>query len=407
MSDQLSEKVDLLLQALSSHGSQSSSAMSEGDSHERSASILPSDNINEPNVEEAPVSGPILPVLTGDAEQQTGEIIDDGDLTNLMRLLEEFHSFAGQYFDDVVTEYVIAAEEWRASANRERLLSLFDKDHTAHQSILTDNPHSITTKSAARLLALRRRAMAESLNESLIEADKLLGLTQSHIAEWEILSAQHAEERTERLLVLPDKNPAVSNTELLSRMNEWLLEVMFSSPYLAQWHRLMTSYLFHQNRVPFHARRAYMASVSFGNIILLDRDEWERLLFKFWLLDGARSKGFGDHHAATIFTDIRESEMTMLAYFGEDEQDVENADEDVPGESVMLKQPIWGRDLVKGIKEVNSPVELSLPPSSATPKSILSSTEASRRYAEEPVIRFDPSGRPFYIYWCKLDAVRI
>jgi hypothetical protein len=386
VSSQLSEKVDMLLRALSSHGSQTSSVTPDH-CPMRGTTLDPADGCGDESNRVTSTTTKLAtcePTETKEDEARPkppGEdFAEDGDLSALFRLLDDFHLLAGQYFDGIIAEYVIAAEEWRAVCIRGSLLGLVERNENAPRMMFDGSIPSNTSRSAAKLLLLRRRAIAEGLSESLAEADKLLGLTQSHFSQWEALSAQYTKDNGGKTLVFADRTPHVNATESLARMNEWLLTVMYSTPYLAEFHRPLTSSLLARFNESTSDIKGF-SRVDRDEYDLMKRDEWQRLTLKLWMFDGVGLEVPGGY-AASTFTDSRESEMTIMAYDSGEAGGIHWADFDE--DTMVLLQPLVDDRQLRGLKQVNFITELNLPPSGATQRHMECAAEALKSYIEEP-----------------------
>jgi hypothetical protein len=95
------------------------------------------------------------------------------DLMALFDICEDFQLIVRQYFDTIIADYVIKAQEWQALASRSQLLAFLDSDPRAPQMVFNGTLTDLASSCASKLLSLRRRAQAESLEESLLEADAL------------------------------------------------------------------------------------------------------------------------------------------------------------------------------------------------------------------------------------------
>lgn len=87
------------------------------------------------------------------------------DLMALFDICEDFQLIVRQYFDTIIADYVIKAQEWQALASRSQLLAFLDSDPRAPQMVFNGTLTDLASSCASKLLSLRRRAQAESLEE--------------------------------------------------------------------------------------------------------------------------------------------------------------------------------------------------------------------------------------------------
>jgi hypothetical protein len=101
--------------------------------------------------------------------------------------------------------------------------------------VVFDATHSARQFECAReLLFPRRRALAESLDESLRQADDLFGFEQVEIDCWWSLIERRSGGNDDKL-ELPIKTESSSRAqERLTCTNEWLLREMYSVTHLAE-----------------------------------------------------------------------------------------------------------------------------------------------------------------------------
>jgi hypothetical protein len=233
---------------------------------------------------------------------------------------------------------------------------------------------------ATTLLSLRRRAEGECLQSSLEEADGLLEITIHQIRHWELVAEQNRANSTFGQLILPDSAQS-TKAESLTRLNEWLFGVMNSIPYLADWHRWITSNLIPQLNA---TRSTQYFAASERN--LLKRSDWERLMIKTWLFDGT-NWDVSDGYAASCFTNSRESELTVLASGTSDDYEIDEANLDgIRDDMRLLKNPVANLDLLRGLQKPEDMNELNLPSPGAGSEVIERAEKALRKYVEEPSI---------------------
>ena len=144
-----------------------------------------------------------------------------------------------QYFDTIVADYVIKAQEWQALASRNQLLALLEPDPRAPQMVFNKPLNDLGSSCASKLLSLRRRAHAESLGESLSEADALFGFGPEQVEMWQEMIREKLAFDEEKLPLPNETDSSIKAKEHLTRTNEWLLEELYSTPYLAELHRAM------------------------------------------------------------------------------------------------------------------------------------------------------------------------
>jgi hypothetical protein len=238
------------------------------------------------------------------------------------------------------------------------------------------------------VLSLRRRAEAECLQPSLGEADALLNITPDNIRHWEWIVDQGQAETSARRLALPLVAQS-TKTESLTRLHEWLLGVMFSIPYLAQWHQELSiprlrseryrveRYL---NKVPIGDR-----SVRSSRELRQRRKDWRQLIMRTWLVDSLEWDMQGGY-AASRFTTGQDSELTILAAGSSDVITADETDLDRMGEETgLLRQPPANLVSLRYLKDVEKLNELGLPSPNVPRNAIERAARALDQYAEEPV----------------------
>ncbi|KIW23691.1 uncharacterized protein PV07_11871 [Cladophialophora immunda] len=393
MQSSLSEKMDNLLQALSTHSSQHSSRSS--DSVAGPAGALQhidnkklGENPSPPGSKEMTDclsrarSNLVLETDKLDSRSETDESGEDTNPRSIIELLEDFNLLAGQYFDGIIAEYIFAAEQWRFASMRQRFIGIIERREDANRMLMNVNLKVNLLALATTLLSLRRRAEAECLQLSLEEADGLLGITLQQIRHWELVVEQNRANSAVERLILPD-NARSTKSESLTRLNEWLFEVMTSIPYLADWHRWMTS-----SQIPQQKEPEKEPTILKKEPPLLKKDDWERLTIKTWLLDGT-NWDIPDDYAASSFTNSRESDLTVLVSGSSNDHDIGEADLDRFGDDIgLFKQPVANIYLLRGLKKIEDVNELTLPSPGAGSEVIERAEKALRKYAEEPSSRW-------------------
>ena len=121
------------------------------------------------------------------------------DLGPLLGIYEDFQLLVRQYFETIVAEYVIKAQELQALQARGHLLQLIETDPRASQMVFDRTYSGRVSKCATKLLSLRHRAQAESLDESILEADELLRITREEVKGWHASTHKESEDEDLRL----------------------------------------------------------------------------------------------------------------------------------------------------------------------------------------------------------------
>jgi len=282
-------------------------------------------------------------------------------------------TLAGQYFDGIIAEYISVAERWRLASMRQTFLGIIERRKDANRALLKVDLKVDLLALAITLVSLRRRAEAECLLSSLQEADGLLGITIPQIDHWEQTAEQNRADSTFHRLILPDSARS-TKAESLTRLNEWLFGVMTSIPYLADWHRWMASGQIRQLNTNIGTQSVHHQ---------LKRDNWERLTIKTWLFDGT-NWDVPDGYSASLFTDSRESELTVLYSGSGDDNEMEEANLDGLQDDIRLfKQPVADLYLLRGIRMVEDVNQLTLPSPHAGSEAIKRADKALQEYAEE------------------------
>nr|KAK5448804.1 hypothetical protein LTR18_001892 [Exophiala xenobiotica] len=401
MQSSLSEKMDNVLQALSTHSSQHSSISSDSvagpagalqhiDNKKLGGNPSPPGSKEMTDFSSRARSNLVLETDKLDSSSETDESGEDSNPRSIIELLEDFNLLAGQYFDGIIAEYIFAAEQWRFASMRQRFIGIIERREDANRLLMNVNLKVNLLALATTLLSLRRRAEAECLQLSLEEADGLLGITIQQIRHWELVVEQNRADSAVERLILPD-NARSTKAESLTRLNEWLFEVMTSIPYLADWHRWTTS-----SQMPrLSANNATGNAQTFAEKepALLNKDDWERLTIKTWLLDGT-NWDIPDDYPASSFTNSRESDLTVLDSGSSNDHDilVGEADLDRFGDDIgLFKQPVANLYLLRGLKRIEDVNELTLPSPGAGSEVIKRAENALRKYAEEPsLLREEP-----------------
>jgi hypothetical protein len=158
------------------------------------------------------------------------------DLMALFDICEDFQLIVRQYFDTIIADYVIKAQEWQALASRSQLLAFLDSDPRAPQMVFNGTLTDLASSCASKLLSLRRRAQAESLEESLLEADALFRFGPEQVEIWQELTHARLDFNEEKLPLPNETDSSIKAKEHLTRTNEWLLEELYSAPHLAELH---------------------------------------------------------------------------------------------------------------------------------------------------------------------------
>ena len=385
----LSEKMDRMMQMLSSPGSQVSSSDAD---EPNSKVVLPSIRGTSPsqhNGSDIPKND-LLPYpakLIAIPSETVGvpEDVVDGDVERVIGLLEDFHLLIDQQFDSLIAEYIHLVELWRIASLRGALLGIIEQGSTAPRIVSNVALQPNLSSLAAYVLSLRRRAEAEGVVDSLEEADNLLGIGSLQLSQFEILASSATPDKKDEKLPLL-QSARVSSKESLIRMNEWLFAVMDSIPYLSDWHRGMTGSLIAVSRRSLPGPEVYVGVDSalprketIGS--LMRRDEWERLTVKTWLLDGTNLDA-PRAYAASSFTNSRESDMTVLASHSGVSIDEEGGDP-IRKEALLLKQPTADIRTLRRFLEFDAIEEYELPPEAASTDQIKRARQALQDYVEE------------------------
>ena len=177
------------------------------------------------------------------------------DLIALFDTCEDFQLIVRQYFDTIVADYVIKAQEWQVLASRRQLSAFLDPDPRAPQMVFNGTLTDLASSCASKLLSLRRRTQAESLEESLSEADAPLGFGPEQVEVWQELTRARLDFNEEKLPLPNETDSSVKAKEHLTRTNEWLLEELYSTPHLAELHRAILMELMEKSKSPIYEAR--------------------------------------------------------------------------------------------------------------------------------------------------------
>lgn len=369
---QLSDKLDTVLSSLSSKGSSVTSQVKElHDSDSYSFGELEEDphrhNDRTYKSEHLNCDASDGDDLKDSFHSEAGEG-QNPDLGALFKICEDFQSIAQQLFDPTLADYIIKAQEWQAFASRIKLLSILELDFRASQITFDASLTGQASRCASQLLSLRLRALVEYSEEKLMEADTLFGFGPAEVEIWQAITDAQAESEKKKLSLPGDTASTFKEKERLTRINEWLLEALYSNTYLAELHRTMLG---------------KMRTIS-NTDTLQAHTQWQRQIVKFWFLDAAATSSGGSYAPSTLGTesDLTVTHATSVDDYNSDEGigAINDASQESTGLLIKVDHPIIPMRVVEMLQEVND-----LPPEGISESRILQAEQIITQYSLEPV----------------------
>lgn len=139
------------------------------------------------------------------------------------------------------------------------------------------------------------------------EANALFGFGPEQVEMWQEIIRQRLAFDDEKLPLPNETNSSINAKDHLTRTNEWLLQELYSTPYLAELHRAMLMELMKNSKSSIYETRT----------------QWQRQVVKFWFLDAAAMSSGRDYAASILGMD---SELTVIPKESDDDDD---DDEDI------------------------------------------------------------------------------
>lgn len=385
MYSSLSDKLEHVLETMSLQNSQSSSQLGEVDAQSLSCKnhqaggkpaqlLLSKGNAPQVEPEDSHTDHDEVEGLR-QGKGFTAKSLDDHEqheLQHILRLYMDFKTIATQCFDPIIGEYVVKAQEWQILKSRTRMLEFMKNSRLTPQIVFDRTYSDLASDCARQLLALRSRALDETLDESLKHANELFGYGDVDVHGWRLLIEQESGNDGVKLQ-LPNEPGSISKAkERLTRTNEWLLKQMYSNPHLAELHRTILAEMTMDSTVSSYERRDMWQS-----------DMLQRQVVKYWFLDSAGTTG-GEYASSVNF----DSDITILGPSTEDSE-TRSPVEDQPRDTevIMLRQPSYpplANNMVARTMELEN---LNQAPEGISTSKQARAVQALQEYSQEPTLR--------------------
>lgn len=279
---------------------------------------------------------PSSPTFSNVDQEQAGPV----ETQILFEVTRDASESIPRFIHTMIAEYIATRAAWTIFHSQRIALDI-ERTFVGRHSALDSEKRAKKiekkfTLATRRLLSLRRSCHYEDLDEILAVVDKRLKICQHDVDRWIVIAAGTARMRQQLdLKVLEFATSTERIKDRITRLNEWLYEVMKAFAHLAQLHRLIYEEIQFQVRQSARDSRFHLHSdigpksrVERSDVKeidalserserisrLLDSETLCRETLKYWLLDMAAMQS--DEYATSS---VGESEATFRPFEGEGE----------------------------------------------------------------------------------------